>query len=405
MKNPKKGVLTTGVRRPTAIILSYSRVNSDPRLLRQIEWLQDLGFELTILGYGLGGLKSISGHEVPIQRAAKRFFHYLKPNTSRFQSLFGNYIPEHLSNQIASADLLVVNELEFVPYLNSIEFQTPVYLDLHENHVDPLPGSFLEQVFFGKYWKWQVSEAGKFVGKHKESIFITTVEARIAAKYKEFFDFEKVSIIFNAPKVIDLPQSSVEIPVKLVHHGMTKSNRGIETIVASMTALRDSFQLALMLVKEPTIPFVAAKIQAMKIMRNLGATVRNEPPVNVASVSQALCQHDIALVLGSNRTGNDLYALPNKFFQSIQAGLMIICGPNPAVAEIVREYGLGIVLPDWKRKSLVRAILSLELDQIEHFKANVRASRFDLSESKSKQVFVDGVKEILESRVRDRSFS
>lgn len=381
--------------KPRAVVFSYSRINSDPRLLRQLSWLEEQGFDATVVGYGLENLNVLSTVLVPVQGFTARLVNYLKPSPGRYEGLFGQFLPKSLLNEIARADLLVVNELEFVPYLNCIEYSGPIYFDLHENHVDGLSGNWLETIFFSSYWRWQLEQAEVFVARFKSKIFITTVEAVIAEKYKAFFKVDRVDLILNAPKVIDLPSWEPSRTLRLVHHGMSKSNRGIETIVKSMASLRTKATLALMLVREPTIPFVESKVRFITWAKGLSAVVSHAQPVPVQEVSQALSRYDIAVVLGSNKTGNDLHALPNKFFQSVQAGLMIICGPNPAVSKLVDQHQLGIVLPDWSAESLVKAIQGLSPEDVQYYRSRVLSARNALSEARSREVFMDGLSRLM----------
>jgi hypothetical protein len=391
----------TKVAKPRAVVFSYSRINSDPRLLRQLSWLEEKGFDVAVVGYGLENLSVFAAFLVPVQGFVPRTFNYLKSNRGRYEGLYGKYLPESLAYEVARADLVVINELEFVPFMNSTEYSGPIYLDLHENHVDGLSGSWLEVIFFSSYWKWQLKQAESFVSRFKTQIFLTTVESVIAEKYKTFFDLNTVALILNAPKVIDLPSRQPSRMFKLVHHGMSKSNRGIETIVRSMASLREVATLTLMLVKEPTIPFVSTKVRLITWAKGLSKVVSNSDPVPVQEVSKALSNHDIAIVLGSDKTGNDLYALPNKFFQSVQAGLMIICGPNPAVSKLVQEHQLGIVLPDWSSESLIRAVQELTPEVVAKYRSNVLLARHVLSEEKSREVFMNGISLLMTARSVD----
>jgi hypothetical protein len=133
----------------------------------------------------------------------------------------------------------------------------------------------------------------------------------------------------------------------------------------------------------------------------LSQVVSSANPVPVQEVSQALSFYDVAIVLGSDKTGNDLYALPNKFFQSVQAGLMIICGPNPAVAKLVQEHHLGIVLPDWRAESLVRAVKSLTPEIVADYRSKVFEARHSLSEQRSREVFMKGIARLMSTESTD----
>ncbi len=53
---------------------------------------------------------------------------------------------------------------------------------------------------------------------------------------------------------------------------------------------------------------------------------------------------------------NQHYAAPNKFFESIAAGVPPIAAPHPQCRLILERYGCGILLPDWSFEAFVAAL-------------------------------------------------
>ncbi|MFQ5502752.1 MAG: glycosyltransferase, partial [Phycisphaerae bacterium] len=53
---------------------------------------------------------------------------------------------------------------------------------------------------------------------------------------------------------------------------------------------------------------------------------------------------------------NQLYACPNKFFESIAAGVPPITAPHPQTKMLVERYDCGIVMKDWSRAAFVDAL-------------------------------------------------
>jgi glycosyltransferase involved in cell wall biosynthesis len=53
---------------------------------------------------------------------------------------------------------------------------------------------------------------------------------------------------------------------------------------------------------------------------------------------------------------NQLYASPNKFFETIAAGVPPIAAPHPQCYEIIHKYNCGLLAEDWDEKNLVEAI-------------------------------------------------
>src|SRR5207247_1072979 len=68
------------------------------------------------------------------------------------------------------------------------------------------------------------------------------------------------------------------------------------------------------------------------------------------------------LVLWRPDDYHTLYASPNKMFESIAAGIPPICTPHPQCVEILREFDCGILLDDWLREAVSKALLATGAD-------------------------------------------
>ncbi len=66
------------------------------------------------------------------------------------------------------------------------------------------------------------------------------------------------------------------------------------------------------------------------------------------------------------------HALPNKFFDFVQARLGVIVGPSPELGPTVDQYGLGKVTTDWGAEALAAAIDSLTPEEVREFKGQRR---------------------------------
>ena len=83
----------------------------------------------------------------------------------------------------------------------------------------------------------------------------------------------------------------------------------------------------------------------------------------------------MGLYLLAPTSQNNFYALPNKFFDFVQAGLAIAVGPSPAMAKIVNDNRLGIVATDFSPNSLAHDLNAMSIDNLRAFKSNSRACR------------------------------
>lgn len=371
-----------------SVILSFSEIDRDPRVLRQISWLREEGYSVSFAGFGSPlGLGLESFHAVPVSSILLRYLSYLMPNRLRFWTLYGRHLSSGVMDELEKADVVVINELELIPGLLGKSLDKPIYLDLHENHIDDAHHGIFERIAFKHYWAWQTERLIDFVGQNRSRIRISTVEERISTRYMRTFNLP-VDVIYNSPDTAQWRDERVSgKELRLVHLGMARKNRGIELILQAVSRLDRPFSLDLLLVFAPVVPIFRWKIERMIKSMGLSESVRLRPPVPVGKVVETLTNYDISLVIGSNATNNDLNSLPNKFFQSVQAGLMIICGPNPAVRALVERGGLGEVLDDWDAAMLVSALSKQSTETIGRFKDNTKRFAPTVSQAVGKERF------------------
>jgi glycosyltransferase involved in cell wall biosynthesis len=84
---------------------------------------------------------------------------------------------------------------------------------------------------------------------------------------------------------------------------------------------------------------------------------------------------------------NHLYSLPNKFFESLAAGLAIVVGQSPSMAEIVQEHKIGVVAQSWTRESLADAINSLTSSDINLAKGRTAFALAQYNPAKTEEKF------------------
>jgi len=63
-----------------------------------------------------------------------------------------------------------------------------------------------------------------------------------------------------------------------------------------------------------------------------------------------------SIVIWKPVTENNLYASPNKFFESIASGVPPITAPHPQCKAIVNRYSCGIIMRDWDLDSFLESI-------------------------------------------------
>ena len=173
---------------------------------------------------------------------------------------------------------------------------------------------------------------------------------------------------------------------------MASPERGIEVMIETMDSVDSRFHLDLMLVPNHQHEYFD-KLQAMTQTRK---NVRIIPPVPFEEIIPFTSQYDIGFYILKPANFNHLYALPNKFFEFIQARLMIAISPNPEMARLVRQYNLGIIAKDFSPQEMAKSLNALTKEQILQYKENANKTAKILNAEKEGEKLLNIIEEVLE---------
>lgn len=378
------------------LVFSHSLIRRDPRLLRQIKWLKELGFE-EIVSIGLGSKPaSVDKHiRIPQLSLHKRVLGYLLPsNQTRFQYFYGRFLDDQVKDFSLHPDLLVINGIEYLswkPFSSSRLNSIPMYLDIHEDHINQAYRSALERFAFKRYWEWQLRVMIDLIKQRKAPTKISSVEPELASMYGELTN-QKIEVIMNAPQSNSLQaQNCNPAKIKLVHHGMGTKGRGIEQIVYALKKLDKRFTLDLILF--PTLLFKIKLLFLIEIMGVRGR-IKLRSGVPLEKLPLTLNEFDISIILLSNKVPGHLHSLPNKFFESMHSGLSVVSGPNPTMSKIILEENIGKVLNDWSSSELSNCLNGLSVEEIVTFKQNSKLAAEKYADSVSEKTFKNIIKNL-----------
>jgi hypothetical protein len=75
-----------------------------------------------------------------------------------------------------------------------------------------------------------------------------------------------------------------------------------------------------------------------------------------SELSSIYHRYAYSLVMWAPTNINQVYASPNKFFQSIAAGVPPVCAPHPQCVEIIDKYKCGVIVEDWSLEAMKDAM-------------------------------------------------
>jgi glycosyltransferase involved in cell wall biosynthesis len=167
-----------------------------------------------------------------------------------------------------------------------------------------------------------------------------------------------------------------------VHHGYANRNRKIENYVELAQLLGARFSIDLYLVGDQEY------IQELKNLTLEVFNVTIREPVKFENIIETLTQYDIGLAYYEPTVLNLKFALPNKFFEYLQARLMVVAGPSPDMSEIIKQFKCGVVTDSFSVNSLADKILSLTSIDIDILKRGAQKAALDLNFEKEKSVLI-----------------
>lgn len=139
----------------------------------------------------------------------------------------------------------------------------------------------------------------------------------------------------------------------VLYTGRITSGRGLEEAIDALPSLADDVNLVMLGYGDDEYIESLSK-RALR----LGALGRLHliPPVPSEQVPAVASQADVALVAIQPLCLSYRYALPNKLFEAIQAGVPVVASDLPEISAIVRQYGVGKLFQVGDAQELARAV-------------------------------------------------
>jgi glycosyltransferase involved in cell wall biosynthesis len=354
-----------------ALVMSHSTIHSDPRVLREVEWLSSDGWAVDTVGFGNG----IKGEKIRHFEVRMRPFPIRVPlyailnGSARYKILVESQLPELSELGNICYDLVLANDLDFLPWCTDIIFnstlsdsKTKWHLDLHEYFGDQGHGT-IWKLLFRKYHQW-------LFGYTTSDIWTTrsTVAEGIADLYSKLVDFKDMKIVRNAPRYSGLlPTLPQENTIKLVYHGVADLDRGLEELVRSVKHLDERFELHLLLMGNSR---AIKKLKRAVLEDSVEGRVFFHNPVEVEEIPEAINPYDLEVIFFPPVTENLRHALPNKFFEAVQASIGVVIGDSPNMRAIVDTEKFGLVVDGWQFSDLVSALNGLNRATVNEMKIN-----------------------------------
>lgn len=354
--------------RPSLLIISFSPILQDARVLKQVRAFSSR-YDVTTCGYGPAPEATIEHVEIGAEHGALDT-NFTLIAARQYRAAYSSTGAVKEARRLLRGrtfDIVLANEAETAPIALELVPAARVHVDLHEYYPrlhDDVPA----WVFWrAPYARWLCR---RYVARAAST---TTVGGGLAREYEREFGF-RPEVVTNATPFRDLRPSDGDTPIRLVHSGAALRNRDLMLLVDGIA--RSSAPVELDLYLMPHEPDYLAELT-----RAAAATdrVRVLDPVPYNELIATLAGYDMGVHVLPPGNFNNRWALPNKFFDYVQARLGLIVGPSPEMAGTVQERGLGVVTSDFTVEALTAAVDALTPQDVARYQAASDAAAHDLS--------------------------
>jgi glycosyltransferase involved in cell wall biosynthesis len=372
------------------LCISFSDINRDARVLRQLEVLAELG-EVTTVAYGEQppgatehlcideSLPSLPQTPAGVALLAARRYDAVELSAPAIRDVL-RLVGDR------TWDLVVANEARAMALGHHIAAGGPVMADLHEWAPEERAHVRSWRLLVKPFMTYQCA---KFLPKMSA---VTVVNDAIGAMYAERFGVAPRTVR-NAGPYRDLaPGLVVDGRIKLVHSGGAVPGRNIEAMIEAVRMLDERFSLDMYLVPAR---------DGGKYLDSLRALIGDEkrivlhPPVRPAELVDTLNAYDVGIFSLPPLTPNHRLMLPNKIFDYVQARLGIVFNSASETDRLILEHEVGAIACDASAQALHDVLAPLTEAQVREFKQHADTAAKVLNSAEDAAVTRSAAAELL----------
>ena len=373
---------------PSAAVLSFSPLHRDARVQRQIRALKTI-CRVTAMGWTdpcIEGVRFVDVSRRPLTILQKAY-KGVPLKAGCFETVYHSEESVRKATEaLADHDfgLIVANDIDTLPVVLTHRERAKILFDAHEY----APRQF-EQWFL---WRFFIQKYNEHLCRTRipQVDAMTTVGPAIADEYARVFGV-RPSVILNAPYYHAAPPVPRDGDIiRMVHHGGLSRSRRLETMIDAMAELEDHFRLDFMLIENNP-----RYLKLLKKRASSDSRVRFIPPVEPDRIVELLSDYDVGLYSLPPYSFNAHHALPNKFFDFIQARLCVAIGPSTEMKRIVEQYDCGVVAKDFTAHALAETLRTLDRQKVEACRQAADIAAVDLCYERSAEVLLDTARKLL----------
>ncbi len=352
-----------GKVRPSILVISYSNLSIDARVLRQLRWLQK-NYAVTSATFGespVAGVEHIELENLPPYEPGrwtrlKYIFQFVLGRFGRLER--SNWRDQAALTALQSRewDIVIANDTSALSLAARVRSRFGFLADLHEYSPRQAEESFIFRLTEARYARWLLH---RYLPRASAA---TTVGEGIAEEYFKEFGVLPLVVANAAPFRTGNP-GQVGTPIRVVHSAAPSPARRIEVMIEAFLATTANVTLDLYLINDGS-----EYVSKLRKLADGSDRVRILPPIPNSRLVETLSGYDLGVHILPPINFNHRWALPNKLFDYVQARLGILVGPSPEMQRIVESHGLGRVAEDFSAQALTAVLDQLDQEMVTGWK-------------------------------------
>lgn len=261
-------------------------------------------------------------------------------------------------------DLWLANDWTTLPIARRLakEQGVPFAYDTHELAVDE----------YAERWAWRLMRRPVIATIEriamKEAAFVSCVSESIARRLGQFYGLTGLPLVVrNVPSYESVSFRPTGTQIRVLYHGLVSPNRGLEACIESVALWRPEFDLT---IRGPGSPEYLEHLAGLARRHGVADRVIFAPAVRMVDLVRSAAEHDVGLFALPDHSLQNIYVLPNKFFEYMMAGLALCVSDLPEMAGILKERDLGVLIEAVTPPAIAAAINRLDRPAINLYKQN-----------------------------------
>ncbi len=379
------------------LVMCLADPSGNPRPFRTIKLCRKMGFNVSVFGYPpQNELDVDSYYPIPspltniIHKVARRVYGVIASfSPISFIQTFAEDRRLGISNALKmfegkSFELIIVEDLSLLPLAFKIKKTGKILFDAREYYLCQNEGNLWFDIVEKPR---RVQLCKKFLSKCDS---IITVSNGLKEEYEKLLNM-KIALIRSTPSYVDLkPHLIKSEKIRMVYHGAANRNRKVENLIEIFKMLNDNFEMDFILVGNKKYQ------QELKEMARGIPKIRFIDPVPLSEIVTTIAHYDIGFFYYEPTNFNILNCLPNKFFEYIQARLMVAIGPCPDMAELVSTYNCGVVAESFSNEAMAKALNSLDIEAVNNAKKQSDTATKELCFEKEQVKLIKMINELMD---------